>query len=65
MDNKKVLNMEDVVREKLTYDELVNVREDVSEIKLKKSSVQVFRFVALSVTILAIVFGSLVLFRIV
>lgn len=61
MDRKKVLKTED----KLTYDDIVNVRRDVSEIKAKKNNIPVIRFAVISIIILAIVFGSLLLFRII
>ena len=61
MDKKKTLDIES----KLTYDELVNVRKDVSEIKTRKNNIPVVRFVCISLIILAIIFGSLLLFRII
>ena len=64
MNKKKILDMEDVVREKLTYDEIVNVREDVSELDIKRDNIPIIKFIAFSVTILAIVFGSFILFRV-
>ena len=60
MNKKKILG-----EQKLTYDEIVNVRKDVSEIKEKGSNISVIKFVSFSLVILAIVFGSLILFRVI
>ena len=54
-----------VTQKKLTYDDIVNVRKDVSEIEIKSTNINNIRFVALSIVILAIVFCSLILFRII
>ncbi len=57
-----------VSNKKLTYDEIVNVRNDVSEIKViekNNDNIPTIRLVAISIVILAIIFGSLLVFRII
>ena len=61
MDKKKVLGVE----EKLKYDDIVNIRKDVSELKTIKNNVPALRLVCISTIVLAIIFGSLLLFRII
>ena len=64
--NNKTKDSETVSNKKLTYDEIVNVREDVSEIPINNSSsnIATYRFIAISIILLAIIFGSLLLFRV-
>ena len=59
MENKKKLNVDG----KITYDDIVNVRKDVSELESKKNVIPTMKFVCLSLIVLAIIFGSLLLFR--
>ena len=61
---KNKVNENNVSNKKLTYDELVNVREEASEIKIVKDNIPTYRIIAISIILLAIIFGSLLLFRI-
>ena len=57
-----------VMDKKLTYDDIVNVRKDAEEIKIlnnRDSNISVIKLVSLSIVILAIIFGSLLLFRVI
>ena len=57
-----------VENKKLTYDEIVNVRKDVSEINIEPSNynnISVIKIIAISITILTIIICSLVLFRVI
>ena len=59
---KKKLVMDD---KKMTYDDIVNVRKDVSEFEYRRSNVSIVKFVSISLIVLAIIFGSLLLFHII
>lgn len=63
--HNKNVNKNIETNKKLTYDEIVNVREDASEIIVNKDNIPVLKYIALSTTILAIIFGSLLLFRVI
>lgn len=50
---------------KLTYDEIVNVRKDASELNINNDNrIATYRFIAVSVILLTIIFVSLILFRV-
>lgn len=59
---KKKLVIDD---KKMTYDDIVNVRKDVSEFEYRRSNVSIVKFVCISLIVLAIIFGSLLLFHII
>lgn len=63
--NKVTMNNES--SKKLTYDEIVNVRKDVSEINVVNynNNFSLIKYVAISVIVLTIILGSLVLFRVI
>ena len=64
--NKKKNNE---VKEKITYDSLVNVRESVDEVEYQPLPIGnrefIIKFVAISIVLLAIIFGSLLLFHLI
>ncbi len=62
----KKTNKINITEKKLTYDDIVNVRDNASEIKINNNSSNItsYRFIAISIIILAIIFGSLLLFRV-
>ena len=53
-------------KKKITYNDLVNIRSDTSEINDKDidNSLLILRIIAVSIIVLAIIFGSLLLFHI-
>ena len=60
MEKKKVL---DVIEKenKLSYDDIVNVRKDVSDVKIVRDKNTVLKTIAILVVVAAIVFGTLLL----
>ena len=55
-------------KEKITYDKLVNVRNSVDEIEednLPNNRYNVLRFVCILIILMAIIFGSLLLFHLI
>ena len=61
---KKVLN-----EEMITYDNLVNAKSNINEIRVNnnpfKDDNSIIKFVAISTILLAIIFGSLLLFHLI
>ena len=66
MDNKKVLENDEIseTKKKLTYNDIVSSKSAL-DYKEKKDTIPVIRVIAFSLTILAIIFGSLLLFHII
>lgn len=65
MENKKILENDEIdnVKRKLTYDEIVSSKSAL-DYQEKKNPIPVIRVIALSIIILAIIFGSLLLFHV-
>ena len=55
-------------KKKITYNDLINVRSEIDEVEVKNQSIDNtisnFRIIAVSIIVLAIIFGSLLLFHI-
>ena len=64
MNNKKVLNIDEMENKRVTYDSLMNAKT-VTETKKKDnfSKIMIIKYIAVTIILFAIIFGSLVLFR--
>ena len=62
---KKKKKREDKMEEKITYEKLVNVESDEIVDYPKETNDDMMKFVAISIIIMAIIFGSLLLFHLI
>ena len=64
MNNKKVLETDEPKTKKVTYDALMNAKT-VTETKKKDnfSKIMIIKYIAVTIILFAIIFGSIILFR--
>ena len=62
---KKKKKREDKMEEKITYEKLVNVESDEIVDYPKETNDDMMKFVAISIIVMAIIFGSLLLFHLI
>lgn len=68
MEERKVIDSSEdieVLDTKLTYDEIVRSKSPVSSFNNKKTNIKVIRILAISLIVLAIIFGSLLIFHVI
>ena len=68
MEERKVIDSNEdieVLDTKLTYDEIVRSKSPVSSFNNKKTNIKVIRILAISLIVLAIIFGSLLIFHVI
>ena len=68
MEERKVIDSSEdieVLDTKLTYDEIIRSKSPVSSFNNKKTNIKVIRILAISLIVLAIIFGSLLIFHVI
>ncbi len=68
MEDKKVIDSDEdieVLNDKLTYDDIVRSKSPALNFKNKKANIKVMRVLAISLIIIAIIFGSLLIFHVI